>query len=317
MDHYKYILISGTGRSGTTIIKDILSQHPQIGFVKGRETRIFSDPPTVFDLKEDLSPYYQDKLIKELKKKYTCLYRGNIFDKAYGKIYREKFANKLNLYLARKYQGIALKYYYPEMMSDLSQFFSDIGLVDFRGTYIGSKFLERTKMYFYESDAVMINAALKSYVESVIQKVSQGSNCIIEDNPFGFYYLDDFKTLLGEGFNPYFILRDPRDIVASSMNTSWAPKDFQQCCSYIRKILSDFEKYESQLTLLKLEDFIDKPEKWLNSIIEKSQLEPFEFSTDAINAQSVGRFKKLGQSKVKYLNDFFSRELEKYGYSVD
>lgn len=305
-------MISGTGRSGTTIIKNVLSQHPDVFSFSDVESRIFSDFPTVFDLRKRSSAHEQAFLVSELIDKYQRLFHSSFLERVYAYLYRRFLARVGNYLWLPRYSGVGLSRYYPLMMVDLHEFLDTLSTISYKGFFTGSRFGSRKVMYSYSRD--MLDSQIRTYLEKVIATLCKDRHAIIEDNPFGFYYSSDWNQMINENFKHFFIIRDPRDIVCSLMRCSWAPSSLQECCVYVRRLLDDAYEIVPNNDFIRLEDFIRKPKETSMLMVSSIGLDDFSFDFSMLTSASIGRYRALSGSDQEFLTKYYQHDLEKFRY---
>ena len=314
----KLLNISGTGRSGTTIIKEILSQHPSVATVKGREMRILCDPDGILDfyrtLKTNPSPFIFDSSMKRFESAYKAIMNGSKVHAGIGYHLRTKVGSVFNRVATPRYMGVTGGRFLLNHKQIYNEFLEDLGACLYNGRYIGSPLFEKQQMSYKTTGTSATKQAFRKLVQKYIDGIRAEKPVLCEDNPFSFYFHKEYQELLGTSHEMFFIIRDPRDIVASSIDMTWAPTEVGSCALYIKSILESFED-TPDVKIVKLEEFIANPRQQVKRIFDSIELEDCELDFSMLNNKSIGRYRSLEPSKIRELDRIFHHELEKYGYT--
>lgn len=312
------INICGTGRSGTTILKEILCQRGDIGFARGRELRFLVEPDGFLSSYRKMiastSYYEQDKTLNKLDDTFRKIAkRSLLYAPILALLRRSKLQKHLGFNITPSYLGISGRSFLPRLDDYYQDFLKDIKTETFSGSYIGSEFLSKRQLRFHTQDVKSIKLGASSFIRNYIHALANGCTHAIEDNPFSFYYRDEFEELVADDVKFVFVYRDPRDIVASSLSQPWAPSDVRQCCEIVRNSLESAATcLKSGDMIVKLDEFIEKPEQILGKVEDHCSLERFQYDLRVISSSSVGRHRHLPPNKIKILNEYF----ENYKFSM-
>ena len=132
------LLIGGTGRSGTSILNRIFSNHPDITDIP--EWRFLTDPDGIIDFYNSSrfwSPYHYDIRLKRLESLLYSVNNGSSFHRIFKAMEILKFGRLVSRKIVPRYSGIRVHRYCPDFSShvqnlicSLKQFsFQELGLV--------------------------------------------------------------------------------------------------------------------------------------------------------------------------------------------
>lgn len=308
------IFIGGTGSSGTTILRKILSRHSEI-FAFQFETRFLIDPDGVIDLYNGLlngwAPYMIDKKMKRFKKFIQTLNKGQKLSSKIFYYLNKKLNNRTPIFAPPAYIAYNTKEfgsYCKKLMNYVDLLEEELNLEKYRGLWMGSDFKFGHPMieFCLPHNIEALRKIFRIFVERVIGDVLEENNASIwcEDSPPSMLFATQIIDILPDA-KFIIMLRDPRDITSSLINQRWAPSDVEMAakfCKYqlekwldIRKVLPSDCFYE-----LELEELVTNPKKSLKNICN---LFDIEFEETLLNID-------LNHSHSgRYLNDLTKQEI--------
>jgi len=319
-----FVHITGTGRSGTTIVKNIFHNHPDVRTVRGRELRIIIDPNGLLDfyttLKKQWTPFTAEVSLKQFRKLFNSIGVSNSLS-----FYLSIFINNiLKIKTSRKlypqYTGLNASKFIHDYDTLLINLEKDLGVDQYTGTWVGKSFLETSKMLLLPYNLKAIETAFSNFIQSYInQSLDTGNKILLEDNVLTCLR---FNELLGlyENQRMVFVMRDPRDIVTSYLIHNWTPSNIEQSAKYLKSILDRWKMEKVHLPIdvfieIKNEDLIKNSREVSASLCDFFEIDRDGVDTKLINNKSVGRYKDLSIKDQNYLTSFFEEELYEYEYA--
>ncbi len=322
------VFIGGTGRSGTTILRRILSRHSKIASVPF-ELRVHVDPGGALDLIRDLSdnwsPYNADIAIQRFRSMMrnaggSSMRLGVLFWKVWIRCF------KLLGISPRPYTGMACRrafggQHYRESIERLT---SDLAHDVSRGIWIGSP-AYRVPSKLYNAtlhDREFLEKRLSDFFHGLFAKrATRGETHIVEDTPYNLLHADGLLGLFPR-MRLIHIYRDPRDVLASYQRFSWGGTDFaviaRRLADIYRRWLVVREALPSESFMeISLETLAEQPTAALTQLCEFVGLE-FEESLLEIplNRVNAGRWKKdVPPGEWEAAEPFISPYVDLYGYS--
>ena len=301
------IFIGGSGRSGTNILRKLLSNHSQVASLPF-EYRFIIDPDGIVDFYNSFtsnwSPYYSDVKIKRLN------------------IFLINLAEKNNT--KSNYIDWELSKYFPHYIENVQKLISNLKSFEYDGLWPGSnKNNKEYKIWFSDyKDIESIRLILKDFIEKNINNFLEKNrkNYFIEDNTWNILYAKELNDLLPSS-RLIHIIRDPRDVIASFINQSWCPNDLKDCIKMYKSImykwfdvkqLLDDQKFK----VVKLEQLVFDKEFEVRRICDFSEL---NFEDNLLNIDlsknNSGRWKtEFNNKEQKLLNDELKDIITKLNY---
>ena len=284
------IFIGGSGRCGTTILKDVLSLHSKV-VVLPFEYRFILDPDGLIDFCQSYSaswsPYLADKKLKRLEDLLKNLSSRSIFDRGINNVL--SLFNKDYKYLtAKKYVNWELEKHIPNYKNFAEELLLNLKEFSFRGNWVGSESYDFLPEIYYappktkEELRVHIRSFLKKVFSSLLKK--NNGEFYVEDNTWNILFADELLKLLPNS-KIIHIYRDPRDVIASFSRQNWAPKDKIKAAKWYRSIMEYWFNVREKLPPLsfreiKLENLVENTEsivrdlcKFIGFSFEKNMLQ--------------------------------------------
>lgn len=271
----KYIFIGGTGRSGTTILSDILGTSKSIYKIP-YEMRLHVDPGGIYNLYRTLCCRWD-------------LYNGDFAVRNFSKLYRDIFMKRYGHYNGVKLQAIGKK---NKFEIYLSNFLKDTGVKKNKSLWYGNESWTTRKLSgifpqkeFYKKnfyltkkiDKNIFSNAVKKLYDSIFSQVDESIEFIVDHTPYNFIYFDKLHEIIP---NSYFIhiYRNPLDVVASYKNQTWGNNSLEHNVTTILNLFDSWNKSKKALNNyieVKLEELDE--EKEINLI--KEYLDVYDFDT--------------------------------------
>ncbi len=302
------ILIGGTGRSGTTLLQQILGRHPEI-FCIPFESRFIIDTPGIIDLVHHLSDGWTsangDMVIRrfsrlmlvDLKRRWTYPYKGFSLSKFLG----EPFYSK-----------------------SVRTFISKLAPISYKGrTALRRGYLPQQIFYVPRRSRTEITAMCGTFIDSLFSHKMKKEGKIVwaEKTPHNILHIGLLREMFPTArfINIY---RDPRDIVASLLTKPWAPNDVRSATEWL---ISVYEGCEEQRRVfpnvpvfdLELEALVARPEAELDRLADFLRLgRPFDLSSINLTKSNTGRWRTdIKSADQEVLQERLSKYIEQYGYS--
>ena len=320
-------MIGGSGRSGTTILRKIFDQHPDIATVP--EWRFLVDPDGLLDFYSTFelcwTPYLYDVKLKRLEKLLRNVGRNNYFGAASSYfLKRLGWRKKVPFRLAPAYSEVLhtqqccrdYKILVGQLLDDLTEF-------RFNGQWFGKKFLEKNGFrYGYPDHEFELAEIFRRFYRGIVKSVLnyQDKKHYLEKNTWNILWFDKTLEILPES-KLIHIYRDPRDVVSSYMNQPWCPSDPAQAAKYykdimqqwwkIKKIIPQESFYEISLELL-----VSDPETTLRKLCEYMNInwDNSLLKIDLTGSHS-GRWKNnLTHNQQKLVCGILENQINELGY---
>lgn len=224
------ILIGGTGRCGTNLLKNIFTNHSNVVTLPF-EQRFFIDPDGIIDtyssLKNIWSPFIADRKIKCLEKLLNEVSKNNIIHKFIGKIISQ-FDKTGKFITQKKYIGWELNKHFPNIQAH-NKILID-GLTDFyfSGVYPGSdSYKFKNKIQSNKPSIENLTNIFREYLVNLIQDLLSyhDKEFFVEDNTWNIFFGREFLKLLPNSklINIY---REPSRVITSMMKQRWCPTNY-------------------------------------------------------------------------------------------
>jgi len=311
------IFITGTGRSGTNILKKILKQHSDIATLPF-EYRFTVDPRGVFDFYNTFpaywSPYWADAKIKDLES-----FLFSLANKSEAKSSLDPNVTPA------PYDGWQLNKWIDGYENMVRDFISTLIEFKYPARWPGTpRGISNNQMYFCtkrtkESLTPQIQKFLTSCFDSICQ--GQGKSYLVEDNTHNLLFAASIEKTVPNG-KLIHMMRDPRDVIASLATQRWAPNQLDQCINWYNEVLETWHAQRASVKSnfyieVKFEDLINDPSDVLQRISGFAQ---FDFQDSMLNVDlskhNMGRYKdQFNESEIEILNRGLSKWISIYEYA--
>lgn len=325
-DSIPLCLIGGTGRSGTTVLKNTFERHPKC--VSVPEYRFPIDPDGLVDFylssKDNWSPYLFDKKIKRLRRLLRSIGRNNVLLRGYGH-YMQKFGieNWLPTHLVPAYCGIAFSRRSPNFNHLVDALISELTEFSYSGAWNGTRFLEKRTLRYSPPDPLLAQK-LGSFWHNVIGDVCdyQNASYFIEDNTWNILWFDTILQLLPNAKLVH-VLRDPRDVVASYMKMRWSPNDAAGAAKWYKGLINRWFQVresipQSSFKEIHLNELVGDPRGVLQEVSDFWGIPWSEtLLQQSFGKSHTGRWKKEFSKKDQgVLHEILGKEIAILGYEI-
>lgn len=302
----KAILVGGTGRSGTTILKRVLAQHSRVASMPF-EVRLIVDPGGALDLVNALSdswsPYNADIAIQR--------FRQLALDCAHTSILVRGLAKGLTTlgvapwrYAAVGIGEVVGQRYYHQRVDELVQ---ALTWHVSRGNWAGSPpFRFPSRMYeTVPRTREAVAALVGKFIEDLFIAIPRfnaatskpGATHWIEDTPYNILHARELLELFPD-MRLLHIYRDPRDVIASYRERAWGGDNVTVCARRVAGVLERWSVVREQLPQtcymeIALEELSAKPQEHLHRICDFVGLsyEP-GLESVSLNRVNAGRWQR-------------------------
>jgi hypothetical protein len=324
----KQIFIVGTGRSGTTILRNILGHHSSI-FAFSKELRFISDRNGLLDLidtlTKDWSPFNASEAICDFRKfVLSYLWREPIYHSALSAFFTRVLGGS-----GRKYRYVDFSHVIPyhHCVQELDRLIDDITESTMRGQWYGSSSYQlKPDLYItHPMDRAELFSRAGEFTDRLLSQPLSGTSksqwC--DDTPINILNVESIARMLPAAKFIH-VYRDPRDVAASYADPSqpWSPNDVLTSAGWIRDILNCWEKeksslYADRILEVSYEQMVASQEETLTDICSFLGLAFEEALMDIkLTSASVGRHKdEIGKEQLSQIEDMLSQVMKLYSYS--
>lgn len=320
----KQIFIIGTGRSGTTILNQILGSHS--GIFVYHEIRFLSDISGLNDLRNHLTKDWNFHNASQAIQNFRNFLIRELFDYGWFDKYLTLFYRKVLRGSGKRYWFSNIKKVIPKahLEACLNRFIQDITIDTFKGSWIGSKSYRLNPVIYatrrlgeeeFDQHALKFLDHLLSYPLN-----DRDLRCWCDDTPVNITCADVLTRITT---NPRIIhiYRNPLDVTASYTRQRWAPTSAKHSAIWVRDLMVKWFEIRDkiapdQLIEIRYEEFVQNQSDITKKIMEFIGL-PFENSLLDIrlNKDSIGRYKKdIPTSQLSAINEILSPVLKEYKY---
>ena len=242
----RIVFIGGTGRCGTTILRDCLCKHPEITSTPYK-WRFIVDPDGLIDfyvgVTETWSPYIYDRKLKRLEELFRRLeYKSG--DEPYWEY-------RLGMWLPNYRKHV------DTLLEELTQF-------TYSNQWVGSRSIEGTIRYRYFSRG--LSGAIRDFITGLVDDYlrEHGGSIFIDADTWNILFFRDILRILPEA-KLIHIWRDPIETICSLAKQRWMPGDIAKAAMVYRDILMRWEAIRHSIpaqtyTQIQLEELVDRPE---------------------------------------------------------
>ncbi len=301
------IFVGGTGRSGTSIIKEVIASHPDAASLPF-EYRFIIDPDGLLDFYASSgaswSPYVADRRLKRLECLLNTLAREPLHHKLAGRLLR--WLNRDGKTLSpRMYHGWELKRHLPNFEHHVQVLMSRLVEFSFPACWVGTESYRLAPTIYHSAKSrEELAAIIGNFIRDVIDDLLRQSakKFLVEDNTWNILFARDIIELLPEAKIVH-IYRDPRDVVASFSQQRWSPTDKEQGARWYRAMMTHWFTVRSALPAgsyyeTSLENLVAVPETVLREVCKFA-----EISFDRAMLQVDLGYSHSGRWKREYTAD--------------
>ena len=295
-------LIGGSGRSGTTILRTILSKHPDVA--ETREWRFSIDPDGLIDFYSAIStgwsPFLFDAKLQRLSQLLHDTGQTRRITKHYRALIR-KF-NLHNLFprkLTCRYSNISIVDYCPAYCELVEELIKNLTAFQYHGYWVGQELFATPRINFNPplqktALADILGRFFRQVVDCVLK--AQNAQHYLDNNTWNILWFDKLLELIPEAKLVH-IYRDPRDVVASYTRQAWTPSSPSQSAEFYLAIMNQWWSIREQLhpesyKEISLESLVSNPEATLRDLCEFWHIDwnPILLQTD-LSRPNTGRWK--------------------------
>lgn len=318
------LLISGTGRSGTTIFRKVMEQHPLVATVP--EWRFLTDPGGIIEyltLLDNGNPFIVDQAFRRLSRLFGELQNIDILS---------RFISKFNI-LAKSVPFKTTNAYYnmpaERVLPGFSVMVEELlrNLVDFHwhGEYMGMKRGQKKIVAGVVGDRFNAEKAFRDFLHNIAEAAMKqaGRPRFLEKNTWTFLHFDTISRLYPTGKLVH-IHRDPRDVVASYVKQPWMPSDPVQSALLLKKLIMKWWSTRNSIDSARwieigLRDLVLDTEGILRDVCRFWEI---DFHVDLLKVDLSrshdGRWRReLTKEQQNQINRILEEVIDFYGYEHD
>lgn len=322
----RVLFVSGTGRSGTNITKQIFAAHPQVATLPF-EYRFIIDPGGIIDFYNSFpriwSPFHADHKIKALNDFLLSLAQVDE-----GKRMRTQKALSADATGLKStpppYAGWELGKWIPGYEVLVNELTTSLTDFQYPAVWPGAKEgVDNNSMVFSgarakEDLAPKLSRFLVSCIAAICQ--TQQRSVFLEDNTWNILFASDLLELVPNS-RLLHIVRDPRDVLASLKRQRWAPSDIEQLTVWYSEIMEAWEKQKSSLPSgsymeARFEDMVTDKGTTIARLADFSGLSVTREMTQIdLSLHHIGRYKsELTKEEVRLIEQRLAKYVQAFGY---
>jgi hypothetical protein len=340
----KRIFIGGSGRSGTTLLYNCIGKNPDIYILpEHSESRFIIDHDGIHDLVDNLTVKYDVDKANETVRRFRALmtvylthqhdapYFGKDFATWFGS---EFYHNRINTFIdelvINKFKGSSLTTHGSKSQGKIIQYAWKLQEIAHRirfghGAPIPLPVIfpeQYTVKHFRDRNEIleMCTALIDDIFMHGATEENKKTWC--EKTPSNLMHFGFIKELFPDSLFVH-ILRDPRGTVASMLNVPWAPNNVNDVSIFLKGIYQRWAEMTATLNLednfieIKLEDFVQEPNKILSEIYQKAGVHAMHSDLPPMSLDRIsGWKKKFSESELKIANDILNEEIALFGYEL-
>ena len=219
------ILISGSGRSGTNILKRVISSNSRVTCVTPYfDPHFIISPCGVMDFYNSFSstwsPFYSHYKIGHFEKFLLKLSKRSFFEILISRILRCFDKDGTTISIAR-YCDWELSKHYPNFEHHVNEMMKELKTYEYSGSWTGTEsYSIKNKMQLTEYKgrkvlAGILGKFISNCVSSLLERAEK--DFFIDSDTHNFLFAKEFSELIPT-IKLIHIIRDPRDVIASYMN---------------------------------------------------------------------------------------------------
>ena len=275
-----YAFVAGSGRSGTTILKRILRNHPAIA-VSDEEWRFTTDAGGLLDFYLSMlsgwAPHYYESKLRELERllRLTGHRAHPLTEIVKLTVQKLGLEDRVNRKTRQAYATSRLSLECPRWDELTDALIARLTEFRYPGWWKGTPFMARKCMRFapapqQEQLAATLGEFYRAVADCCAHKRSAGLH--VDDNPQMFLWFHRFVELVPEARMVH-IYRDPRDVTASYATKRWAPSDPVLSARVLRATMEQWLRVRpvipaDNLLEIRMETLMEQTESTLRRIVE-------------------------------------------------
>lgn len=279
----KILMVGGTGRSGTSITKEIIALHPQAASLPF-EYRFIIDPDGLVDFYASSvatwSPYLADRRLKRLQRLLNRLAREALHHRLLSNLI-QRLDPGGRLFSPHTYHGWELSRHLPNFEHHAETLMSNLIEFSFPACWVGTESYERSPVIYHMSPkrkeelAQILGDFIRSVVFDLLEET--GKDFFVEDNTWNALFAREIFEILPHAKFIH-VYRDPRDVVASFSHQRWSPTDKRQAAQWYKAMITHWFTVRSTLPPnsyyeMSLEKLVAAPERTVREICRFSEIE--------------------------------------------
>lgn len=325
----RIILVGGTGRSGTSIVKELLAAHPDAVSLPF-EYRFIIDPDGLIDFYAGYtaawSPYLADRKLQRLERLLKVLSREPWYHRILGDLIQ--FLDPQGRVVApRAYHGWGLGKHLPNFDDHVDRLLRRLTEFRFPACWVGTESYELRPSIYHGPHRSRQELAriLGDFVRDVINDLleAKGADIFVEDNTWNILFAGEMLELLPDAKIVH-VYRDPRDVVASFSEQRWSPRDKVQAAHWYKAIMEHWFEVRAGLppesyVELALEDVVADPRTALLQVCKRvgMDLHPRMLELDLSHSHS-GRWRREYTDIEKIcVQEILGPVIERLGYGLE
>ena len=325
------VFISGTGRSGSGILRRLLSRHSMVTTLPF-ESRFIVDPDGIIDFyrnySETWTPFLSDIRLKRLESLLCDLskksYIHNSINRTIARICSCFSINRIKVISPKRYVTCNFEKYIPGFKQYAEELISDLKEFSYEGYWVGTESYKLSPKVYFQGLKTReeLSIPLRNFLMKVISSILINANAS--------YYVDHntWNSLFAKDLLHFFpsakiihIWRDPRDVVASYTKQRCYPKYGPQAAVFYKSIYNYWFSIKEMLDMscyyeIKLEDLVGSPESSIKNICSFLDL-PFEeglLNID-LSKSNRGRWEKdLHDGEKREVQEILKNNIIELGY---
>jgi len=326
------VFVSGTGRSGSGLMRRLLSRHSMVTTLPF-ESRFIVDPDGIIDFyrnySETWTPFLADVRLKRLESFLCDLSKKSFIhssiNSTISRICSYFSINRIKIISPKRYVVFDIDKYIPGFKQYAEELISDLKEFSYEGYWVGTESYKLSPRVYFQGPRTKeeLSIPLRKFLNKVVSSLLINTNAsyYVDHNTWNFLFAKDLLHFFPNA-KIIHIWRDPRDVVASYTKQRYAPKPGPQGAVFYKSIVDYWFSIKETLDLscyheFKLEDLVSSPESTIRNIFSFLDL-PFEeglLNID-LSKSNRGRWEKdLSDEEKSEVQEILSNIIIELGYA--
>ncbi len=281
------VFIGGTGRSGTTILKQVLAAHARVAS-NHSEFRLIIDPDGLLDLHDALttqwSPQGADLALHRFREMADAANNATRIPRLIARAW-----TRLGI-SPRRYAVLQFGKEFPRghFNQRTQQFMEELAPHTMRGHWVGSPSHKiRPHMHETPYPPGNVTQAIQTYMDDLYRANNPNADIWLEDTPYNVCHA---QRLLALWPNAHIIhmARDPRDVVASYRTFAWGGQNAERIAHRLAAVYNRWDEQKQQLpkkqvTEVSLEALSADPQTTILKLLKRLGLQADDGLTEALS----------------------------------
>lgn len=315
------LLIGGTGRSGTTVLRTLIERHRDVASVP--EWRFISDPDGLLEflkVTELENPFCNDQAHRRLESLFRDISRSSFGSRAMMR-FMPLLEQASPWRLTARAHGTVGPRVLPNFSELSENFLNDLVRFKWSGHYAGMRRWQKKSEVRYLVSYEKILSLTQGFLQDIAVSAmnDQNKRRFLEKNTWNILHAEMLFELYPNSKLVH-IFRDPRDVLASFLVQPWMPSDPVSSAIILRDLYSSWWKQKAavdnqRVLEISLHELINDTCQTVDRLCDFWELPPDEaMLSQDLSRSNAGRWKdEIPAELIDEVTHILSEPIDRYG----